>query len=894
VLLALVGITAVALLQIADPETGEIRLEIDPSENRLLPEDDEGRKFYDYIRLAFGNDETMIVAVRADDLFTTEVLSTIRALTEKLGEVEGVHHVTSLTNAVDMLGTEYGFDVSPFIDEIPTDPAELARLRERLLDNPIYAGSLLSRDAKTTALVIQFLNFSDREFINSGTDDRIVEIANSARGVEVFVTGGPHIKVAQVRYQQDDLRRSLPIILAALGLVLGLSFRTVRGVVLPLLSIVVALIWTMGIAAAMDEPLNLVTSLVPALMLILGLSYAVHVVSEYYDVAREKPGVSSRELNYQALRLVAQPVTLTAITTAAGFLALGLSPIGAIGEFGMLALVGVIASALVSLTLVPVVLSLLPPPRRLRSNSSGPFARAAAVLGDFDLTHSRGIRIAYVGVFLLACYFSTQLEVGGNSIKTFPESAPVRSDFEAVNRYLDGANPFNIVLKADGRRAFHDPANLRVMEKFQAWLVSQPEIGGTTSMVDFVKLINRGFHENDAEYLRIPKSKRLTSQLLFFGSSDDLEGFVDARGQLANINVRANVIDRAKMIELVERIEARIVELPEHLTATVTGNPILKNRLANSIAIGQASSMIYALGFIYVILVINFLGNPHTALIALLPNALVIAVFFGALGASGVSLNLATSVIGPMALGVAIDDTIHYFVRFTQDAKAFADERRATASALVHVGRPVTYTTIAICTGFLILTTSDLLSQIQVGALGAFTLAFAWLVDVTLTPALCAGLRVVTLWDTLSLDLGKEPQLTIDMFMGLTKTQCRVVAQMATLRQVNAGQRLMRTGDEGQEVYVIIDGTLEASVERPEGRMLLRTMRRGDVIGEVGLFYRSGRSADIDVVEDSVLLRLTQNNMERLTRRYPRTAARIFRNLGTTLAGRLVDTTRRL
>ena len=192
------------------------------------------------------------------------------------------------------------------------------------------------------------------------------------------------------------------------------------------------------------------------------------------------------------------------------------------------------------------------------------------------------------------------------------------------------------------------------------------------------------------------------------------------------------------------------------------------------------------------------------------------------------------------------------------------------------------------------MTTSDLLSSIQVGALGAFTLAFAWLVDVTLTPALCAGLRVVTLWDTLSLDLGEEPQLTIGMFLGLSKTQCRVVAQMATVRQVSAGQRLMRTGEEGQDVYVIIEGTLEASVERAEGRMLLRTMKRGDVIGEVGLFYPSGRSADIDVVEDSRLLRLTQNNMERLTRRYPRTAARVFRNLGTTIAERLIDTTNRL
>lgn len=892
-LILLIGMTALSVAKIVDFETGRFLLEIDPSENRLLPEGDESKEFYDFVRKAFGNDETLLVAVHADDLFTSAALRVVERLTARLGEVDGVHHVSSLLNAVDIRGSEYGIDVEPFVREVPEDPAELAELRERVLGNPVFAGNLVSMDGRTAAIVIHFLNFNDREFINRGTDATIQQIVAEERGdFDVWISGGPHIKVAQVEFQLADWRRAMPLILIGLGLVLVFSFRTVRGVVLPLVTIVVALVWTMAIASLQDKPLNLVTSLVPPLMLILGLSYAVHVVSEYYDMAREMPGASSREITHRAIMLVVQPVVLTAITTAAGFLALALSPIGAISEFGVLALIGVGASTFASIVLVPTVLSLLPVPRRLGEPDTGPMATAARLLGDFNVRNRNGILVAYGAVFLISLLAASQVRVGGNSITSFPADSSVRMDFNSVNDHLEGANPFNIVLTAQADDAFQDPKNLHLVEAFQEWLEQQPEIGGTTSVVEFIKLINCGFHENDPAYLAIPETRRLTAQLLFFGSSEDLMAFLDGRRRLANIQVRANVIDRTIVNGLVDRIERRMEQFPEDIRGRVTGNPILKNRLAETISRGQALSMLSALAFIYAILIVFFL-DWRTALMALLPNALVVVFFFAILGATGITLNLATSIIGPMALGIAIDDTIHYFVRFTQDAKRFADEKRAMSSALIAVGRPVTFTTIAICTGFLMLTTSDLSPQVQVGALGAVTLAFGWLVDVTLTPVLCSGLRVVTLWDTLTLDLGEDPEETIALFEGLSKAQCRIVALMASLRQLPAGHRLMQAGEEGKELYVIIDGKVEASVDRNGGRFRLREQGRGETVGVVGMFNHP-RSANVDVVEDARVLRLTQNNMQRLSRRYPRTAARVFRNLGENLADLLADTTNRL
>jgi hypothetical protein len=205
----------------------------------------------------------------------------------------------------------------------------------------------------------------------------------------------------------------------------------------------------------------------------------------------------------------------------------------------------------------------------------------------------------------------------------------------------------------------------------------------------------------------------------------------------------------------------------------------------------------------------------------------------------------------------------------------------------------VTYTSIALCLGFLVLTSSELRMQAQVGAMACFALAFAWLSDFFITPALCSNLKIATIWDALTLDLGKSPQKTIPLFKDLSNFQARIVARMASIRSVSAGERLIEIGQPGFEMYAVIDGKLQASIEGKSGRIALDAHTRGDVVGEAGLFF-ARRTANVDAVEDSRLLSITQRDLETLRRRYPRIAARVFRNLNEILATRLVHATDRL
>jgi len=520
------------------------------------------------------------------------------------------------------------------------------------------------------------------------------------------------------------------------------------------------------------------------------------------------------------------------------------------------------------------------------------FERFVDRIAVFDLNQRTMIFTVFGVLFAFALLGMTNIKVSTDFMASFPEDSEIRTGFNVVNDKLGGANPFYIIVESDRPNTFKEPANLEIIRELQDWLVSQPEIGGTTSITDYLMLVNQAFHDNDPAFHSIPDSRRLVTQLLFLSSNDELDRIVDARYQTTNIVLRSKVFSSEDMARLIDRTHERLQELPDHLTATLTGNPVLINKTLASIVVGQARSVGLALVIVYVILALMFM-SMRIGLIALIPNIIPVAIYFGSLGFFGITLNPGTSLIAPMVLGIAIDDTIHYFSRFNQEIKRFADDRKATVAALKAVGRPVTYTSIGLCLGFLVLTTSELSMQAQVGIMAAYALAVAWLSDFLLTPALCCSVRITTLWDVLTLDLGENPQESIPLLRGLRKSQARIVAVMSRIVSVPAGKRLITSGNKGTQMYVVIDGKLTTSFEGEDGRVEVATHTRGDVVGETGLFYEK-RTADVDATEDSRLLSLTQDNLDRLSRRYPYIATKVFRNLNEILAMRLFRTTHRL
>ena len=202
VILLVGGLTALAATSLYDFSERRFHLQYDPSINSLGPADDEAKIFYDHVRRVFGSDETMLVAVHSERIFTTESLSVVKTLTDEIAQIDGVHHVVSISNAANAMGDSVGLDVSPLFEDVPTDPEELARLEGIALDNPTFSGNLLSTDGRTASILLYFLDFSDREFFERGIADQIAERVEARRGAtQAWLTGSPYIKVEQTRTQ---------------------------------------------------------------------------------------------------------------------------------------------------------------------------------------------------------------------------------------------------------------------------------------------------------------------------------------------------------------------------------------------------------------------------------------------------------------------------------------------------------------------------------------------------------------------------------------------------------------------------------------------------------------------------------------------------------------------
>jgi predicted RND superfamily exporter protein len=730
------------LFAIVDPVAPGLRLRIETAVEKILPTEGPTRDRYRRFRETFGNDELLVVGVKTDDLFTRTNLERIATLTERFSKAPGVRQVLSLSTAPDLRSVDGQVQVRNVLDELPETPEELQALRERVLGNPLLVGTLVSPDARIAAFLIYPKEMSEAEYLERGIDAGIERIAHEiAPDAEILIAGTPPLKAETSRILRRDLFRFVPLNYAIMALVGFIAFRSVRGTALPLMSVGIAQLWTLATMVLMDRSLNLITFIVPALVIAVGFAYAVHVVSEHEEVVRH--GLRGKDAVAKSLSHVAMPVFLAGLTTAAGFASLCVSRLPAIQEFGIFCVVGTLAALLTALTLVPAVQTVLPDlvlsERRTLADTR--FDRFITRLGETMVARRRLVLAVTAAVALVAAFGVTRIHVSTSFATNLDKDHPLRRSIETFDRELGGSTTLHVVIESETKGAFKDPAALRELRGVQEWLDQQPEVSSTASIADYVMLVNRALHQGNEASWAIPDSKPLLGQILFFFWHERLSSFIDRDLGASDILVRVPAAPSNVTNRLLDRIEARLAELPAGLQAYVTGDTPVIVRTIDDITLGQALSLATASIMIFAILAVYF-RSAWVAVIAILPNALPVLIYFGVLGLSGVTLNIITSLIACIILGIAVDDTIHFMVRFREQAAVLQDEKKAAVEALRIVGRPVASTNVALAAGFLALAVSGLRHQVEFAVLASVMLLLGWFIDMTFTPALCTGAGV--------------------------------------------------------------------------------------------------------------------------------------------------------
>ena len=866
------------------------RIRIDPAIENLLPSDDAERRYYETVKTVFGSDEATVIGVFGD-VFTPAMLAVIDRLSTQLAGLGGVREVLSLTTVKGVDSDELGLRIGRLVHTVPRTPAEADALRTRVLADPLYVGNLVSADGRATSILVLFEPLSDREFIARDLEGQVRRLVDAeGDGARFAITGMQTLKVNGARLMEEDLERFVPLSLLLVVLVLLVEFRTARGVLLPLACVVVGTLWTTGVMVLAGSAINLGTLVLPPLLMAIGIAYAIHVLSRYYA---ELPGGRPRQAVVAAmLAHVRLPVMVAWLTTVVSCATLVFNPIHAIRDFGVYSVVGITAIFVVSLFLIPAALLLLPHPTTLPApaRGGGRIAEAVGWIGRWAVAHRLAVLLGAVGLCAFSLWGAARIRVETDYLSFFDRDSIFRRDNARIAAALGGTQPIYVTIEGDAPGALAKLDALAAMRDLQHFLAEQPGVDGSLSLADYVALLQGALAPERGRAL--PDTQAEVDQLLVFVDPVDIAPVAARDYGRANIIVRTSLSGSAETGALVRRIEAYAQSrLRRGLTPHVTGSMVLLNRSADDLARGQVAGLWQVLVMLFVIMSAIFV-SLRAGLLSLVPNVIPIVVLFGVMGWAGIPLNISTSMIAVIAIGIAVDDTIHYFSEFNVQLRATGDQERAILNVVHTVGQPIVYSALALTAGFAIVCLSNFQPIRHFGILASTTMAVGLVAELLITPALVMTMTIITLWDLLFLKLGPEPEKEIPLFAGLRPFQAKIVVLMARLAAAQPGEHITRRGEMKAELYVLLNG--RADVRSGPHEPVIRSMGRGDVIGEMGLVRQRPRSADVVVAEPSEYLVLDRGFLVRLQRRHPRIAATVFLNLTRILSDRLENTTDQL
>src|SRR6266566_2010176 len=841
-------------------------IRIENSLDSMLPAGDPKVAYYNTTRALFGSDDVGVIGVRADDVFAPSTILKIARVTDALAKVPGVESVLSITNAVDPFANP-GF-TPRLLPRIPPTPDEVEAVKRRLAAIPLLGKNLIADDFRGAAITAFFKNLTDAQYLDLDVDRRIMEILAAEDGPEAFVyTGAAHVKQTAVDLMRRDIARFTPIALALMLLVLWFSFGTLRGISLPILAVAMALVWTLGVIVLAGKALTFGTSVLPPLLLVVGSSYAIHVMARYYEQvgARAAPD----ELVVRAFARVWLPLVISALTTVIGFGSLMVNRISAIWDLGFFAVIGVVCLTVTCLGFLPAALQLMP--SRLRSARAGKISPTLAEnlrrLGERVYAKRRHILWAGVAVSLLALAGARRIQVDADFLYYFEPGSEVRRANETINHEIIGSNPFYIIVDGGAPGVIRRWEVLKLIKDLQDFLGKLPGVTSSLSVVDYLETIDK--------------------------SPGTLKSVVTPDFRTASILVRTSLSGSRRVEETLDRIRLYVAEhFPADIAVNLTGTLVLLTGTASDIVAGQIKSLTLALGIIFLVMTAMFL-SAKIGFFAILPNVVPIVIFFGVMGWLGIYLNLGTSLIAAIALGIAVDSTIHYMARLNLELRGETDQAAALVRTVRTVGVPIVYTTIALFFGFLTFGFSSFVPIQNFGILAGVTMVTSLGANLVLLPALLSTTKIITLWDLLGVKLGDDPAATIPLFADLRPAQARIVVLMGDLRHFAPGETIVRRGEIGEEMYVMIGGRTEVFVGDGAGRQRINELKRGDVFGEMGLVRHAERTADVVAAGDVDVLALDEHFLRRIKSRYPRIASQVFLNLTRLLSDHLQRTTER-
>ena len=753
------------------------KLDIDLSTEGFLHKTDPTLLDYDAFRDQFGRDELILIAIRSSEVFEDKFLKKLKKLHDDLAEnVPYIEDITGLVNARNTRGRKDELIVEDLLENWPETAEEIAAIRQRAFDNPMYKNTLISEDGKLTTILIKLQTYSsagdgidvlegfeddtrpgpsagnesvEKQYITDKENSEAVIAANEVikkyqgPDFQILMAGSSAVTYFLKQSMMKDVRRFLALAFITIAVFLFIMFRRISGVFLPLLIVIFSLISTLGLMAVFGAPIKLPTQILPSFILAVSVGYSVHILAMFYHnlrKSRDKEEAIAYSLGHSGLA-----VLMTAATTAGGLFSFSTSEVAPIADVGIFAGIGVLLAMVYTIIILPALLAVIPVKivkngKDLSEDTT--IDRFLAKIGRISTGHPYKILIISALIIALSIAGAMKIRFSHDVLKWLPKTSSVRTATEIIDEELRGSISLEIIIDTGKENGLYDPGILNRFEETAAYLenlhVGEIFAGKAWSLTTILKETNRALNENRKEFYTIPQNKKLIAQelLLFENSgSDDMEDFTDSQLSKARIMVKVPFKDAVIYREFIKKVNEHLQKQYPDVKITITGMTALLFRTVTNAISSMAKSYMYAL-IVITIMMILLIGRLRIGLLSMVPNLTPIIIMLGVMGWFDIPMSLFTMLVGNIAIGLAVDDTIHFMHNFRRYFEESKDAKLAVMETLHTAGRAMLVTSCVLSIGFFIFMFATMNNLIHFGFLTGFTIIMALLSDYFIAPAL--------------------------------------------------------------------------------------------------------------------------------------------------------------
>jgi predicted RND superfamily exporter protein len=709
------------------------------------------------IEKLFGGKYMTVIGVYPESgtIYTPSILGKVKRITEKLEKIPGVKpgSVLSLMSprVKDVHSTEDALEITPLAPKVPQNDAEIAAFRERVKANAFLTSLFVSDDGRATAVLVDF-----EDFVKAGGPPHLygkleaIVAPEREPGLEILPAGAPTV----LHWLLNYTRRVAVLFVLALAMIGYLhyrAFRTIQGMIVPLVTAIMGVVWALGLMGLVGAPMDPWNIMTPILLLAIGAGHSVQILKRYYEeYARARaawPELSARDHNRLAVIEATAKVGL--VMLAAGTIAaLSFGSLAAFGlptikNFGLCTAFGIVAALTVEMTFIPAIRVLMAPPSERQTEREQKEEFFDPILEKLaEVVRSgkeRPIFWGFTAVIVVALIGLSRLEAGNTlGAQFFEKNAPVHG-FRMADKRLAGTRVIQVLVEGKAPDAIKDPVVLQKMEALGSFIAHQPlPVGKVVSIVDMLKQISLAIDASGGG--KLPDTTQGVAQYLLLygmgGQEEDLARLVDRDYKNAVITAYLKTDDFRAMKAMTVAAQSEADRLFQGLPVQVRVGGGVTNAIAlNETMVHGKTVNLIQISILVVVITSFLLRSIVGGLLVLLPLATAALVNLGLMGWTGILLSMGTAAISAMAVGIGADYAVYFIFRVREEFQRCGDMRQATATALTTSGKAIAYVASAVAGGYLCLALSLFKVHVLLGVLVALTMVTSSAATVAFLPA---------------------------------------------------------------------------------------------------------------------------------------------------------------